>query len=358
MNFYASESDFIVGKVGKLRRYLMCAMEGYFPVMAKTGPNSLAVIYRTGGTHIGTSATVAVSFSDNGGVSWSDPKEIAPRWQDARNPAFGVNGKGHIIAAYWKALKSYKEEHLKQGHTVWREMDSVNIDNFYQISRDGGATWSGEIPLKLNVDDMALYCPYGRIISDADGVMYMCVYGVKKNNDNVTFLMRSYDGGETWGDESGFPMNFNETSYVFTKNGTMIAAARHLDSALYVARSTDKGRTWSEPERVTRPGEHPADIIELASGKILMTYGRRIRPMGCGALVSYDDGVTWDHDHEILLAGDGIQNGDLGYPSTVQLDDGSINTALYYASGSEPAHQNWGDISCQLIKYTEHDIIG
>jgi hypothetical protein len=78
--------------------------------------------------------------------------------------------------------------------------------------------------------------------------------------------------------------------------------------------------------------------------------------MGCGGLLSYDGGKSWDYSREILLAGDGIQNGDLGYPSTVQLDDGSINTALYFACGSEPSGSNWGEVNCQLIKYTEGDL--
>jgi hypothetical protein len=87
--------------------------------------------------------------------------------------------------------------------------------------------------------------------------------------------------------------------------------------------------------RVTRDGEHPADLTVLQSGCVLLTFGRRIRPMGCGALWSEDGGHTWRADREILLAGDGVESADLGYPSTVQLADGHIVTVLYYASGSE-----------------------
>ena len=363
MNFYESESDFIVGKRGRLPRYLVCSMQGHFPVLAKTGPNSLAAIFRTGGPHMGTSATLAVAFSENGGISRSDPKEITPRWQDARNPALGTNAKGHIVAAYCKAIAFYSREELEKGRTAWTgKADSVSV--FCRISRDGGNTWGAEIPIAANAPGFKMYCPYGRIISDPEGVMYMSVYGSSETSDtdNVAYMLRSYDGGESWGGESAFPLGFNETSYVFTKSGDMVAAARSGAGAVHVAKSDDRGKNWSEPVQVTRVGEHPADLCELESGKLFMTYGRRIRPMGCGALVSHDGGETWDHDREILLAGDGILNGDLGYPSTVQLDDGSINTALYFASGSEPSlglcgSYGWGDVSCQLIKYAESDIV-
>jgi len=80
--------------------------------------------------------------------------------------------------------------------------------------------------------------------------------------------------------------------------------------------SDDLGCTWSKPVQVTRDGEHPADLTVLASGAVQLTFGRRIRPMGCGVLFSADGGKSWDTDREVLLAGDGVRNGDLGYPST------------------------------------------
>jgi len=42
----------------------------------------------------------------------------------------------------------------------------------------------------------------------------------------------------------------------------------------------------------------------------------------------------------------------------VQLADGTIVTALYYASGSETSSDwgSWGDISCQAIRYREESV--
>jgi len=34
------------------------------------------------------------------GRRWSAPVEIAPRREDRRNPAFGANARGGLIAAY------------------------------------------------------------------------------------------------------------------------------------------------------------------------------------------------------------------------------------------------------------------
>jgi len=46
-------------------------------------------------------------------------------------------------------------------------------------------------------------------------------------------------------------------------------------------------------------------------------------------VLSSDGGNTWDKDDEIVLRANG-GNLDLGYPSSVQLPDGSILTAYYF----------------------------
>jgi hypothetical protein len=161
------------------------------------------------------------------------------------------------------------------------------------------------------------------------------------------------------GDESLVATGHNETSFAQLPGGRLLAAARTESVHISTLFSDDLGRTWSAPVQVTRDGEHPADLTVLQSGRVLLTFGRRIRPMGCGLLLSSDGGNTWDTNHEVLLAGDGIESGDLGYPSTVQLEDGHLVTVLYYASGSEMTSgfmNNWGQVSCQAIHYREEDI--
>ena len=67
--YLMGESDLFVGRRRRLKRYLVCSLQGYFPVLVKTGPNALAIVFRTGGPHVGISATLAVSTSSDGGMS-------------------------------------------------------------------------------------------------------------------------------------------------------------------------------------------------------------------------------------------------------------------------------------------------
>ena len=66
----------------------------------------------------------------------------------------------------------------------------------------------------------------------------------------------------------------------------------------------------------------------------------------------------WPHrpprGYVLAKRSDGIGN-DVGYPSTVQLDDDTLVTALYFARGSaasEPA-DGWCETSCQALRYPE-----
>jgi hypothetical protein len=89
--------------------------------------------------------------------------------------------------------------------------------------------------------------------------------------------------------------------------------------------SRDRGRTWTEPYSIGVWGL-PSHLLRLRDGRLLMTYGHRRPPFGNQARLSSDAGRTWSDP--MILSGDGM-GGDLGYPSTVQLDRGELVTVWY-----------------------------
>src|SRR5690606_28819034 len=86
--------------------------------------------------------------------------------------------------------------------------------------------------------------------------------------------------------------------------------------------SKDGGKTWSEPHSIGVWGL-PSHLLKLNDGRLLMTYGHRRASFGNQARLSEDHGKTWGEP--IVVSGDGV-GVDLGYPSTVQLADGSLLT--------------------------------
>jgi len=362
----SGESDIFVGVRRSIRRTLVCALQGYFPVVVRTGPSSLAAVFRTGATHVGASGTLAVSTSADGGSSWSDPVEIVPRWEDARNPAMGCTPDGGLLVFFWKAvLHNYRDTEFgpvydPDGPGAANRRRSV-VALFVTRRDAGGFPWSEAKPVPSRL--LTLASPYGRIICDDEGTLYLGVYGeprrAARRVRHLSVLMRSRDGGASWGEETVVAPGYNETAFAFV-GSTLVAALRSASGHVAVAASRDRGKRWSKPVPVTRDGEHPADLCLLQSARLLLTFGRRIRPYGCGALLSGDGGESWNLDREVLLAGDGALTTDLGYPSTVQMADGTIVTLLYYASGSgfSPGPSgDWGVVNCQALHYREEDIL-
>ena len=70
----------------------------------------------------------------------------------------------------------------------------------------------------------------------------------------------------------------------------------------------------------------PPHLLKHSSGALVCVYGRREAPFGERALVSWDNGETWTEDYDLDNRAVG---GDLGYPCSVELDDGSILTVYY-----------------------------
>ena len=156
-----------------------------------------------------------------------------------------------------------------------------------------------------------------------------------------SFILRSRDDGRTWGDATlvSKPVD-GETSLVRLSSGKLLAALRRCypdaEHDTWLSDSDDDGYTWSAPRRVTGHMQHPADLVQLADGRILLVFGHRRVPFGVRALISRDEGKSWDHDNTLVLASESIDR-DCGYPSVVQLDDGQIVVAYYVHHGLGPS---------------------
>ena len=78
------------------------------------------------------------------------------------------------------------------------------------------------------------------------------------------------------------------------------------------------------------------NLLRLRDGRLLMTYGHRREPFGNQARISQDGGRTWSSP--IIINSDAI-SGDMGYPSTVECDDGTLVTVWYELLKDSPNAQ-------------------
>ena len=101
--------------------------------------------------------------------------------------------------------------------------------------------------------------------------------------------------------------------------------------SLYQCLSDDGGLTWSVPTPTNILG-YPGHVVSLPDGRLLCVYGVRYSPYGIQAVLSDDQGATWDVEHRLILRND-LLNPDLGYPSAV-VDQNRVYV-VYYAQGAD-----------------------
>jgi hypothetical protein len=102
-----------------------------------------------------------------------------------------------------------------------------------------------------------------------------------------SYVYRSTDDGRTWTRLAGFSAGktqFNETAILRTDGGRLLAALRTRSYELWTSASEDDGRTWSEPKQLAPAWIHPADLLELPQG-VLLLAGNRVGPHGVIGIV-------------------------------------------------------------------------
>ena len=264
--------------------------------------------------------------------------------------------------------------------------NSVNNDTGTTHGRlyrsiDGGRTWS-TMAIELteeewgDVDrsDPTHWAASSRnVLELADGthLLGVCVYNTK-----VAFMWRSTDKGVTWQrstrvtipDYRGKPYDnydgFFCEDYTFaTRSGKLLHWIRvgppspmhpmndgrsvprghdNVDRTM-VCESTDEGMTWTNLRDFGDYGKLYPRAMRLRDGRMLVTYTQRsLDPaLGLRAVISHDDGETWDFDHDQIVIDSktppGMWSGG-GFGSTVELDDGTMVSCYSYHDGKAVTH--------------------
>ncbi len=201
-------------------------------------------------------------------------------------------------------------------------------------SSDGGRTWTQLKQFPAPPEGWNTFVPFGDIKIGEDGALHATCYTsntAKEKKENQAWHFRSDDDGRTWKTTSVIGPRHNETSLFHLGGKRWLAAARTVDPQMIdLFQSADDGATWENPRAVTEAKQVPGDLVRLADGRLLLSYGTRIQDF-CGVLgkLSSDNGRTWSAP--IRLA-DSL-SWDCGYPSSIQRPDGKIVTA-YYSRGA------------------------
>lgn len=195
-------------------------------------------------------------------------------------------------------------------------------------SWDGARTWALTSELSPAPDGAHLI-PFGDVLVANDGSLRVLCYTAWKAW--ATYMLTSRDEGRSWSEPVKIGEGINEGAPLHLGEGKWIAAIRTTSPAdCRLFASEDDGATWTDRGPVTEPSQHPAHLLRLKDGRVLMTYGnrRKERP-GVEAKFSSDGGLTWGDPVRIQE----LPMVDLGYPASVELAEGKVLSAYYARSG-------------------------
>ncbi len=326
-----------------------------WPTIARTKAGELLVVCsgnREG--HVCPFGQVWLYRSHDGGESWTWPQSIYDGPIDDRDAGILVTANGTILItsftslAYWDHGLKQEVEARKSGSGTWSDgrflkwkavhdriaQPEKELGCWLFRSTDDGVNWSARIDPLVN-------SPHGPI-QLKDGRIFYPGKELWKNPQRNGWSV-SQDDGATWNWGGEFPTRpgddlaqYHELHGAETDSGKLVVQIRNHNPAnegeTLQTESDDAGKTWSTPHTIGVWGL-PSHLLKLADGRLLMTYGHRRKPFGNQARVSENEGRNWSDP--ITISDDGI-GGDLGYPSTIQQDDGSLATVWYEVRPESP----------------------
>jgi len=156
------------------------------------------------------------------------------------------------------------------------------------------------------------------------------------------FVLRSGDGGLTWSAPQSAAEDsaclFEEPAVLALPSGRLLMLLReNRRRTMFSVHSDDGGLSWSVPVPTGIDG-YPPHLLSLGAGRLLCTYGYRKPPYAIRAVVSEDDGATWQVERTITIR-ENLPNKDLGYPCTVAV--GAELLTIYYAEDADAITGIW-----------------
>jgi len=327
---------------------------GYFgwPTVARMDDGMLIVI--SSGMrmeHVDPTGRTVINISRDEGKTWSSPRVINDSPFDDRDAGvISLGGSKALVTWFTSDTRAYEKhwegEYLAkmQPGFIWERWADASkfVGAWTSTTDDSGASWSK--PVRCN-----LTTPHGPIrLRNGDLLYFGKEFGrnmdefLKGEGDVAAEVSR--DNGKTWQRLGSVPLypGINRSSYhephvVELQSGKLLGLIRLSpvggdklpDDAPNFSNlqtiSTDGGKTWSAPTAWGFRGS-PPHLMMHSSGALVCVYGHRDAPCGERASISRDEGATWQHG--LVLREDGPDS-DLGYPSSVELADGSIFTVYY-----------------------------
>ena len=352
-------------------------IHNYFgwPTVAKLPDGSLAAVSSgMRARHVCPFGKVTMSLSRDEGKSWTRPMILIDTPLDDRDAGIAVSGERVIVTSFNNTIKQQRDRnadsHQIQYHpgnrrpTLYSKeelnactkgyieeyLNSVDAESaerdflgsLYIVSEDGGYTFG-------DIKKIPGTAPHGPSVAPDGRFVYVgTTFNPEGGNDNNLACYVEGDDGEFYlagkiedvGFAYGKEVCSCEPHCLVLPDGKIIVHIRVQSEpgenedhssifTLYQSESTDGGKTFTKPHLIVDDINcgAPAHLLRLKNGTIISAFGYRSEPYGIKVICSFDEGKSWSepcmiyNNNSIAL--------DIGYPSSVELENGDILTVFY-----------------------------
>ncbi len=339
-----------------------------WPTVARLQNGKIAVVasgFRL--KHVCPFGKAVIAYSENEGETYTAPAPVIDTPLDDRDAGILAFGDSSVLVTSFNNTVEFQRSQAKTYSSDQAEIDYRNayldtvpecaeeqyLGAVFKLSNDCGVTFG-----KLHKSPVT--SPHGPL-KTRDGRIIWVGTRFADSNRGVEAHEIKPDGSMEF--IGAIPNSVFDEKTVYScepyaielNDGTLLCQIRvgryGNDMVLTTSQSvsTDGGKTWSEPELLlSKNGGATAHIIEHSSGVLISCYEKRrdpddeSSPYGIKVMLSYDNGKTWDTDNWLYET---KVSTDLGYPATVELDDGSLLTVFYaHETADSPAviwQQKW-----------------
>ncbi len=310
-----------------------------FPDVCRCANGDLLCVFYAGYAHVSfpredlpRGARVCSVRSTDEGDSWGPPEIVVDTPWDDRDPSITCLSDGTLLCN-WFTYYGGRDEARPGNTTHYKEL-------WLSFSQDDGHTWTEPhlVPSTAN----AYWGCSSPLLELSDGTLLWPIYReYREPLRNWSAMIRSTDEGKTWSE----PVWVDETNddndepaLVNLPDGRILCVMRtNGGDSMWWSVSEDKGHTWSTSEKTGFRGQAPY-LFRTADGVLLLGH----RVPGTSLHYSLDDGATWSENVPIDTC-----NG--AYPSMVALKDGAV-LFVYYEEGEGSS------IRAQRLKVTREGV--
>ena len=350
----------------------ICTLPGEFfgysgwPSVARCDNGDLVVVASgLRHTHVDPFGRTVLLRSVDEGRTWTTPTVVNDLPIDDRDAGIVSLGGDALLVTWFTSdtrrydiATSYRDladpEAVQRYEAGFRRLTDATVDRWLgswtRLSEDGGDTWSP--PRRAPVT-----APHGPIVLQDGSLLFLGKAFTHAREQPVETWLSS-DRGRTWSLQGTVPLapgtvdeHYHEPHAVALPGGRLLGLIRIQDHgqapplaagiptfSMMQTTSDDGGRTWTTAQPLGFHGS-PPHVLRHSSGTLVAVYGYRLSPFGERAMLSYDEGENWEAG--LVLRDDG-HDGDLGYPASVELPDGSLLTVYYQKrAAGEPCSLLW-----------------